>query len=52
MKEPNIVITFCLEDLKVLQESICKLYIDYSTSVKVEQCLAKHTETKQNVIEI
>lgn len=52
MKEPYIVITSYLKDLKVLQESICKLYIDYSRSVKLGHCLAEHSETKQHVVEI
>lgn len=52
MKEPRIGITFYLKDLRVLQESICKLYIDYSRSVKLGHCLAEHRETKQHVIEI
>lgn len=52
MKEPYIVITFYLKDLKVLQESICKLNIDYSSSVKLGYCLAEHSKTKQHVIEI
>lgn len=52
MKEPYTVITFNLKDLKVLQESICKLYIDYSSSVKLGHCLAEHSGEKQHVIEI
>lgn len=52
MKEPYIVITFYLKDLKVLQESICKLDIDYSSSVKLRHCLAEHSGAKQRVIEI
>lgn len=47
MKESCIVITFYLKDLKVLQESICKLYIDYGSSVKLQYCLAECNETKQ-----
>lgn len=49
MKEPYIVITSYLKDLEVLQESICKLYIDYSSSVKLGHCSAEH---KQHVKEI
>lgn len=52
MKEPYIVITSYLKDLEVLQESICKLYIDYSSSVKLGHCSAEHSETKQHVKEI
>ena len=51
MKEPYIVIIFYLKDLKVLQESIYKLYIDHISSVKLGHCLAEHSETK-HVIEM
>lgn len=46
------MITFSLEDVKVIQESICKLYIDYSSSIKLRHWLAEHGETKQHVIEM
>lgn len=46
------MITFYLKDLKVLEESICKLNIDYSSSVRLGYCLAGHSKTKRHVIEV
>lgn len=46
MRESCIVITFYLKDLKVLQESVCKSHIDYSSSVKLGLLFGKPSETK------
>lgn len=50
MRESCIAVTFYLKDLKVRQESICKLCIDYSSSVKLGVLLGKSVK-QNNVIE-